>query len=95
MNCETQEEVDELWKKLSAGGKTERYGWLKDKYGLSSRIPSGLRGDNNAAKAQSGMKAMLQMDKIDIAPAASLRSGIDGWDCGFRNLLSAGRGCDS
>jgi predicted 3-demethylubiquinone-9 3-methyltransferase (glyoxalase superfamily) len=71
VNCETQEEVDELWKKLSAGGKTERCGWLKDKYGLSWQIiPSALgrlMGDNNAAKAQSVMKAMLQMDKIDIA----------------------------
>jgi predicted 3-demethylubiquinone-9 3-methyltransferase (glyoxalase superfamily) len=71
VNCETQEEVDELWKKLSAGGKTERCGWLKDKYGLSWQIiPSALgrlMGDNNAAKAQSVMKAMLEMDKIDIA----------------------------
>ena len=71
VNCETQEEVDELWKKLSAGGKTDRCGWLKDKYGLSWQIiPSGLgrlMGDNNAAKAQSVMKAMLEMDKIDIA----------------------------
>lgn len=71
VNCETQEEVDELWKKLSAGGKTERCGWLKDKYGLSWQIiPNALgrlMGDNNAAKAQSVMKAMLEMDKIDIA----------------------------
>ena len=71
VNCETQEEVDELWKKLSAGGKAERCGWLKDKYGLSWQIiPSALgrlMGDNNAAKAQSVMKAMLEMDKIDIA----------------------------
>jgi len=71
VNCETQEEVDELWKKLSAGGKTERCGWLKDKYGLWWQIiPSALgrlMGDNNAAKAQSVMKAMLEMDKIDIA----------------------------
>jgi len=71
VNCETQEEVDELWKKLSAGGKTERCGWLKDKYGLSWQIiPSALgrlMRDNNAAKAQSVMKALLQMDKIDIA----------------------------
>jgi predicted 3-demethylubiquinone-9 3-methyltransferase (glyoxalase superfamily) len=71
VNCETQEEVDELWKKLSAGGKTERCGWLKDKYGLSWQIiPSALgrlMGDNNAAKAQSVMKAMLEMDKIGIA----------------------------
>jgi predicted 3-demethylubiquinone-9 3-methyltransferase (glyoxalase superfamily) len=71
VNCETQEEVDDLWKKLSAGGKTDRCGWLKDKYGLSWQIiPSALgrlMGDNNATKAQSVMKAMLQMDKIDIA----------------------------
>ena len=71
VNCETQEEVDELWKRLSAGGKTERCGWLKDKYGLSWQIiPSALgrlMGDKDAAKAQSVMKAMLQMDKIDIA----------------------------
>ncbi len=71
VNCETQEEVDELWKKLSAAGKTERCGWLKDKYGLSWQIiPSALgrlMRDNNAAKAQSVMKAMLEMDKIDIA----------------------------
>ena len=70
VNCETQEEVDQLWKKLSAGGKTERCGWLKDKYGLSWQIiPSALgrlMGDKDAAKAQSVMKAMLQMDKIDI-----------------------------
>jgi len=71
VNCETQEEVDELWKKLSAGGKKDRCSWLKDKYGLSWQIiPSALgrlMGDNNAAKAQSVMKAMLEMDKIDIA----------------------------
>jgi predicted 3-demethylubiquinone-9 3-methyltransferase (glyoxalase superfamily) len=71
VNCETQEEVDELWQKLSAGGKKDRCGWLKDKYGLSWQIiPSALgklMGDKNAAKAQNVMKAMLQMDKIDIA----------------------------
>lgn len=71
VNCETQEEVDELWEKLSAGGKKDRCGWLKDKYGLSWQIiPSALgklMGDKNASKAQNVMKAMLQMDKIDIA----------------------------
>ena len=71
VNCETQAEVDELWKRLSAGGKIERCGWLKDKYGLSWQIiPSALgrlMGDKNAAKAQSVMKAMLEMDKIDVA----------------------------
>lgn len=71
VNCETQVEVDELWERLSAGGKKERCGWLTDKYGLSWQIiPSALgklMQDKNPAKAQSVMKAMLQMDKIDIA----------------------------
>src|SRR5216683_154853 len=70
VNCETQQEVDELWEKLSAGGKKERCGWLKDKYGLSWQIiPSALGkmlGDQDAEKAKRVMQAMLQMDKIDI-----------------------------
>src|ERR1700682_4362801 len=70
VNCETQEEVDELWEKLSAGGEKGRCGWLKDKFGLSWQIiPTALGqllGDKNRAKANRVMKAMLQMDKIDI-----------------------------
>ncbi len=70
VNCETQEEVDELWEKLSAGGQKSRCGWLKDKYGLSGQIiPSALGemlGDKDPEKSQRVMKAMLQMDKIDI-----------------------------
>src|SRR2546423_7981807 len=71
VNCGTQEEVDEFWEKLSAGGKKERCGWLKDKYGLSWQIiPSALNTllrDKNPAKAYKVMQAMLQMNKIDIA----------------------------
>ena len=71
VNCETQAEVDALWDKLSAGGETQRCGWLKDKYGLSWQIiPKALGemlGDKNPAKAQKVMQAMLQMDKIDVA----------------------------
>jgi predicted 3-demethylubiquinone-9 3-methyltransferase (glyoxalase superfamily) len=71
VNCETQEEVDELWGKLSAGGRKDRCGWLQDKYGLSWQIiPSVLNTmlrDKNPAKANKVMQAMLQMDKIDIA----------------------------
>ena len=71
VNCETQQEVDELWEKLSAGGQKERCGWLKDKYGLSWQIiPSALgrlMGDKDPAKAKRVMQAMLQMTKIDIA----------------------------
>jgi predicted 3-demethylubiquinone-9 3-methyltransferase (glyoxalase superfamily) len=70
VNCETQPEVDELWEKLSAGGKKDRCGWLKDKYGLSWQIIPSILGkllqDNNPGKAKRVMQAMLQMDKIDI-----------------------------
>ena len=71
VNCETQPDVDELWEKLSAGGKKERCGWLKDKYGLSWQIiPSALGkllSDPDPEKSKRVMMAMLQMDKIDIA----------------------------
>lgn len=71
VNCKTQEEVDELWEKLSAGGKTERCGWLTDKFGLSWQIIPTILGellhDKDPEKSQRVVKAMLQMDKIDIA----------------------------
>jgi predicted 3-demethylubiquinone-9 3-methyltransferase (glyoxalase superfamily) len=70
VNCETQEEVDELWEKLSAGGEKGRCGWLKDKYGLSWQIiPSVLgkmlqgKGGGNSKKA---FEAMMKMSKIEI-----------------------------
>jgi predicted 3-demethylubiquinone-9 3-methyltransferase (glyoxalase superfamily) len=70
VNCETQQEVDELWENLSADGKKERCGWLRDKYGVSWQIiPTALGemlGDKDPAKANRVMRAMLQMDKIDI-----------------------------
>ncbi|SRR5713101_619097 len=70
VKCETQEEVDELWEKLSAGGDKQKCGWLKDKYGVSWQIiPSALGEllqDKDAKKSTRVMKAMLQMDKIDI-----------------------------
>jgi predicted 3-demethylubiquinone-9 3-methyltransferase (glyoxalase superfamily) len=71
VNCETQQEVDEFWEKLSEGGQEVECGWLKDKYGLSWQIvPKVLiemLQDNDAARAQRVMKAMLQMKKLDIA----------------------------
>jgi predicted 3-demethylubiquinone-9 3-methyltransferase (glyoxalase superfamily) len=71
VDCKTQEEVDELWKKLSAGGKTERCGWLTDKFGLSWQVIPSILGellsDKDPEKSQCVMKAMLQMDKIVIA----------------------------
>jgi predicted 3-demethylubiquinone-9 3-methyltransferase (glyoxalase superfamily) len=70
VNCETQEEVDELWEKLSEGGKEGRCGWLEDKFGLSWQIiPTALgelMQDEDARKARNVMEAMLQMNKIDI-----------------------------
>ena len=70
VSCETQKEVDELWNKLSAGGHKDRCGWLQDKYGLSWQIIPTVLGkmlqDKNPRKSQNVMKAMLQMDKIDI-----------------------------
>ncbi len=71
VNCETQQEVDELWEKLSEGGEKQRCGWLKDKYGMSWQIiPTALGQmlqDKDAQKSRRVMKAMLQMGKIDIA----------------------------
>jgi predicted 3-demethylubiquinone-9 3-methyltransferase (glyoxalase superfamily) len=70
VKCETQQEVDEFWEKLSAGGKKERCGWLRDKYGLSWQIiPTALGRmlqDKDPEKSKRVMKAMLQMDKINI-----------------------------
>jgi predicted 3-demethylubiquinone-9 3-methyltransferase (glyoxalase superfamily) len=70
VNCETQQEVDALWDKLSAGGQPSRCGWLKDKFGLSWQIvPVALGrmlGDKDPAKSRRVMQAMLQMDKLDI-----------------------------
>ncbi|MDQ6689006.1 MAG: VOC family protein [Gemmatimonadota bacterium] len=69
VNCETQKEVDDLWDTLSAGGRTDRCGWLQDKFGLSWQIiPSvlgKLLGDKDPKKANRVMQAMLKMDKID------------------------------
>jgi predicted 3-demethylubiquinone-9 3-methyltransferase (glyoxalase superfamily) len=69
--CETQEEIDEMWEKLSAGGAKSRCGWLKDKYGLSWQVVPPILGemlqDKDAKKSQRVMAAMMQMDKIDIS----------------------------
>ena len=70
VSCETQEEGDELWEKLSAGGEKGPCGWLKDKFGVSWQIiPTvlgQLLGDKDPKKAQNVMQAMLHMTKIDI-----------------------------
>jgi predicted 3-demethylubiquinone-9 3-methyltransferase (glyoxalase superfamily) len=70
VNCETQEEVDELWEKLSEGGEKQRCGWLKDKYGVSWQIIPSALGEllqaKDPEKSKKVMKAMLQMNKLDI-----------------------------
>lgn len=70
VDCETQDEVDYYWKKLSEGGKESRCGWLKDKYGLSWQvIPTTLGkllNDPNPVKAKNVLNAMMQMGKIEI-----------------------------
>ncbi len=71
VSCKTQREVDYFWKRLSAGGKEVQCGWLKDKYGVSWQIVPTILGellsDNDAAKSQRVMQAMLKMNKLDIA----------------------------
>jgi predicted 3-demethylubiquinone-9 3-methyltransferase (glyoxalase superfamily) len=71
VSCETQEEVDQLWARLSEGGQTQQCGWLKDKFGLSWQIVPvvlmELMSDPDPERSQRVMAAMLQMTKLDIA----------------------------
>jgi predicted 3-demethylubiquinone-9 3-methyltransferase (glyoxalase superfamily) len=71
VSCETQEEVDELWGKLSVGGAPNQCGWITDKFGLSWQIiPKALGqllGDPDPGRARRAMQAMLKMTKIDVA----------------------------
>ena len=72
VNCETQEEVDYYWEKLSEGGAKSRCGWLKDKFGMSWQVTptilTELVSGPDHEKADRVMKAMMQMDKIEIEP---------------------------
>src|SRR5947208_16257870 len=80
ISCETQEEVDYFWEKLTAdGGQESQCGWLKDKYGLSWQVvPSRaieLLKDQDAAKSQRVMQAIMPMKKIDIATLEKAAEG--------------------
>jgi len=70
VNCESQQEIDELWEKLSEGGKKDRCGWLADKFGLSWQIVPSVLGKllhgPDPEKSNRVMKAMLKMNKLDI-----------------------------
>ena len=85
VNCETQEEVDEFWGKLSAGGKEVQCGWLQDKYGLSWQIVPTVLGemmkDKDEQKLARVTAAFLQMKKFDIA---ALRRAFEGAE--YRSL---------
>ena len=78
ISCETQEEVDHWWERLSDGGSEGPCGWLKDRYGLSWQVtPKGmdeLFSDADPQRARRAMEAMLKMSKLDIG---ALRSAAD------------------
>jgi len=71
VGCDDQQEVDDLWEKLSAGGEKGSCGWLKDRFGVSwqivPRVLGTMLGDKDAARSGRVMQAMLQMKKLDIA----------------------------
>ncbi len=71
VNCDSQKEVDDLWRKLSEGGAPGQCGWLKDNFGLSwqivPRVMIELLQDKDPVESQRVMQAMMQMTKIDIA----------------------------
>ncbi len=79
ISCETQEDIDHYWARLSEGGEEGPCGWLKDRFGLSWQVvPTGmdeLFADPDPARAQRAMQAMLGMGKLDIA---ALREAADG-----------------
>ena len=79
ITCETQEDVDYYWERLSEGGEESQCGWLKDRYGLSWQVvPTGMEevfSDPDPERAQRAMQAMLKMGKLDIA---ALRRAADG-----------------
>ncbi len=79
IDCQTQEEIDRFWEKLSDGGKTSQCGWLDDKFGLSWQIVPTILGellsDKDPKKSARVMKAMLGMTKIEIK---GLKDAYDG-----------------
>jgi predicted 3-demethylubiquinone-9 3-methyltransferase (glyoxalase superfamily) len=79
INCETQDEVDYYWEKLTDGGEESVCGWLKDRFGVSWQVvPAGMEelfADSDPTRAERAMRAMLEMRKLDIA---KLRAAADG-----------------
>ena len=79
VNCETQQEIDHFWSKLTGGGQESQCGWLKDKYGLSWQIVPSILGqlmtDPDPAKSNRVMEALLKMKKIEIEPLKRAAEG--------------------
>jgi predicted 3-demethylubiquinone-9 3-methyltransferase (glyoxalase superfamily) len=79
IECETQDEIDYFWEKLTDGGEESQCGWLRDHFGLSWQVvPTGMEevfADPDPERADRAMKAMLQMRKLDLA---ALRAAADG-----------------
>lgn len=79
IECETQDEVDAYWERLSAGGREGPCGWVKDRYGLAWQVvPTGMAelfADPDPKRAERAMRAMLSMGKLDIA---AIRAAADG-----------------
>jgi len=79
VSCDTQDEIDYYWEKLSAGGEKSRCGWLKDKFGLSWQVTPSNMGElmsgKDPEKSKRAMIAMMQMDKLDIQ---KLKDAYDG-----------------
>ena len=79
INCDTQEEIDYYWDRLTDGGEEGPCGWLKDRYGLSWQVtPTGIEeifGDADPERARRAMEAMLKMSKFDIE---AMRRAADG-----------------
>ncbi len=80
VSCETQDEIDRLWDRLSEGGEQQQCGWLKDKYGVSWQIVPSMMGQWVSAKdperRSNFMKAMLQMNKLDIQALKEAFEGV-------------------
>jgi predicted 3-demethylubiquinone-9 3-methyltransferase (glyoxalase superfamily) len=79
VGCDSQEEVDTFWSKLTDGGQESQCGWLKDRYGLSwqivPRVLFELIGDKDRTKAARATQAMLKMKKLDIAALKRAHAG--------------------
>lgn len=80
IGCETQEEIDHYWERLSEGGEEGPCGWLRDRFGLSWQVtPTGmdeLFNDPDKSKAERAMRAMLKMGKLDIAALREAAEGV-------------------